>query len=138
MSELCNPTYIALKVNSEIKLQQKRELQTREMGSDKEPGCWGYLATVIRQTYSKVTALPQMFNRDHFTTLQFKSHDSTPDLATDKMEYNLSRASRKSIALCQLFYSMNASSQRFCRKYVDRLNINNCTVRVTVLETHIW
>lgn len=86
-----------------------------------------------------LTAFPQMFNRAHFTTLQFKRQGSTPDLGTDKMDYNLSRASTKSIPLCQLFTWANASPQRFCRKYVDRLNMNSCGIRNTVLtETHIW
>ena len=55
------------------------------------------------------------------------------------MDYNLSKASIKSIPLCQLFNAMNASPQRFCTKYVDRLHINNCGIRVAVLDrdTHL-
>lgn len=54
------------------------------------------------------------------------------------MDCNLSRVSTKSIPLCQLFNAMNASPQRFCTKYVDRLHINNCGIRVTVLrDTHL-
>lgn len=52
------------------------------------------------------------------------------------MDCNLSRASTKSIPLCQLANATNASPQRFCTKYVDRLNINNCGIRVTVLDRH--
>ena len=109
MSVLNNSAYIALKANSEIQLQKK----IKEKKKKKKKRIIGKRRKLIQKTWllgipecsnqRNLTAFPQMFNRAHFTTLQFKRQGSTPDLGTDKMDYNLSRASTKSIPLCQLF-----------------------------------
>lgn len=94
------------------------------MGSDKELCCWRYLAAVIRQTL-----------------LHYSLSDIRILLTLELIKWTTicPEPAQKSIPLCQLFNTMNASPQRFCTKYVDRLSINNCSIRVTVLDrdTHL-
>lgn len=70
------------------------------------------------------------------TLLHYSLRDTIILLTLELIKWTIicPEPAQKSFPLCQPFNAMNASPQRFCTKYVDRLNINNCSIRVTVLD----